>query len=93
MPELNAPVTSTKTNYVADVKDITPPNWTNANIYDKPAMMRLYLPWRTSVIHLLITIDNLFDFAAKAAVSDKYNDSKQREEGGHLVLTKLKMVP
>jgi hypothetical protein len=27
-------------------------------------------------IHLLITIDNLFDFAAKAGVSDKYTYQK-----------------
>ena len=74
MADAAAPAASTKTNYTADVKDLKPPDWKNANIYDKPAMMRRYLPWRTSVIHLLITIDNLFDFAAKAGVSDKYDD-------------------
>ena len=74
MADAAAPAASTKTNYTADVKDVKPPDWKHANIYDKPAMMRHYLPWRTSVIHLLITIDNLFDFAAKAGVSDKYDD-------------------
>ena len=74
MADAATPAASTKTNYTADVKDLKPPDWKNANIYDKPAMMRHYLPWRTSVIHLLITIDNLFDFAAKAGVSDKYDD-------------------
>ena len=71
MADAVEPATPSKTNFLADVNGLTAPDWTDVNIYNKT--IRTYLPWRTSVIHLLITIDNLFDFAAKAGVSDTYD--------------------